>query len=75
MTSEKYIGLDGERQYSLVRIATQNLSGRVDSVQPGHADVQNNKVWLQLPALLYCIPSVSSLSTDLPSLVLSLIHI
>src|SRR5229473_849863 len=61
----------GEHQYSLLRIAPQDLARRIDTVQPWHANVQNNKVWFQLPAFLHGIASVSSLSTDLPSFVRS----
>src|ERR1700693_4143542 len=57
----------GEYQYSLGCIVFQNLPSRTDTIKFWHADVQNEKVWLKLPTLFYCVPSVSGLSANRPS--------
>jgi hypothetical protein len=44
----------------------QDLPDRFQAIQPGHANVQNKKIWFQLPALLHRIPSVSGLSANFP---------
>src|SRR4030081_2013087 len=44
---------------------------RAASIQFWHADVQDKKIWFQLPALLDRIASVGGLSADLPSFVRS----
>src|SRR5580658_4853886 len=59
----------GKNQDYLVGIVLQDLSSRVHAIQFWHADVQHKKIRLQTPALLYRIPSVSSLSADFPSFV------
>jgi hypothetical protein len=59
----------GEHQYSLIRIASQNLTGRVYAIQPWHSNIQNNQVRLQSPAFLRRISSVHGFSAYLPSYV------
>jgi hypothetical protein len=66
--SESTLGKD---QYSLGRVVFQDLPGRVHAIQSWHANVQNKKIGVQLPALLYRFFSLSGLSADLPAFVRS----
>jgi hypothetical protein len=56
----------GKDQYFLGRIHFQDLPCGIDTVELWHANVQNEKIWFQLLALLYRIPPVGYLSADLP---------
>jgi hypothetical protein len=45
----------------------QDLPGCVQTIQFWHANIQNQKIRFELPALLDRIPSISGLSTDVPT--------
>jgi hypothetical protein len=61
----------GKHQYFLVLTVSQNLAGRVNAVQVRRANIQDEKIWLQLPAFYDGFASIGGLSTDLPSCVRS----
>src|SRR4029077_12180657 len=59
----------GEDQDCLRGVVLQDLTRRVETVQYGKANIQNQEIWFQLPALFDRIPSVSGFATDLPTFV------
>src|SRR5436309_12345335 len=52
-------------QNSLQRIVYQNPSGRVHTIEFRHADVQNQQVRFELPALLHGLATIRSLTANL----------
>src|SRR5207253_9071072 len=57
----------GKNQDSLSGIIAENLACRIETIELGHANVENDDVRLQLLCFFHGHPTVSSLTTHLPS--------
>src|SRR5205814_1541645 len=55
-----------EDENSLQRIIFQNPSGRVDTIELRHADVQNQQVRFELPAFLHGLATIRGLTANFP---------
>src|SRR5579859_4032066 len=53
-----------------MRIVLQQLARRIQTVQVGHADIDNNDVRIQLKGFLDCFATIAGFAAHFPALVL-----